>query len=69
MTIDCDNLGSVGCMSSEYRVWKAETMSKQTSHKEGVQRTGLWQEFKDVKFEENVKDKNEYTVELAPGWR
>ena len=60
-------LSAEGVKSDEYRIWKEQTLAKQTSHKEGEQRTGLWQQFKEVKVEE--KDKNDYVVELAPGCR
>ena len=60
-------LSAEGVKSEEYRVWKAQTLAKQTSHKEGQQRTGLWQQFKEVEVKE--KDKNDYVVELAEGCR
>ena len=62
-----DALSAEGVRSEEYRVWKEQTLAKQTSHKEGHQRTGLWQQFKEVDVKE--RDKNDYVVELAPGCR
>ena len=56
-----------GSRSEEYRRWKEETLAKQTSHKEAQQRTGLWQQFKEV--EPKSLEKNDYTVEVAPGCR
>ena len=54
-----------------YLNWKAQTLAMQTSHKEEQQKTGLWQDFNDVNVVEknNSKDRNEFVVELAPGWR
>ena len=54
-----------------YLSWKAQTLAMQTSHKEEQQKTGLWQDFNDVNVvEKNIsKDRNEFEVELAPGWR
>ena len=63
-----DPLGVGGVRSEEYRIWKMQTLAKQTSHKEGKQRTGLWQKFEDVKVEQ-VKSVNDYRIELAPGCR
>ena len=63
-----DPLSAEGVKSDEYKIWKTQTLAKQTSHKEGRQRTGLWQNFEDVKVEK-VKDLNEYRIELAPGCR
>jgi hypothetical protein len=60
-----DVLSAEGVKSEEYREWKAQTLAKQTSHKEGQQRTGLWQQFKEVEVKE--KDKNDFVVELAQG--
>ena len=62
-----DSLSDEGVKSEEYRVWKEETLAKQTSHKEAEQRTGLWQQFKEVGVKE--KDKNGYVVEIAEGCR
>ena len=62
------NLLSVeGVKSDEYMKWKRETLAIQRSHKEGNQRTGLWQEFADVKVK--ARDPNEYVIEMSPGWR
>ena len=62
------NLLSVeGVKSDEYMKWKRETLAIQRSHKEGHQRTGLWQEFADVKVK--ARDPNEYVIEMSPGWR
>ena len=62
------NLLSVeGVKSNEYMKWKRETLAIQRSHKEGNQRTGLWQEFADVKVK--ARDPNEYVIEMSPGWR
>ena len=58
-------LSAEGLKSVEYRVWKAQSLAKQTSHKEGQQRTGLWQQFKQME----VKDKNDYVVDLTQGCR
>ena len=60
-------MSAEGVKSEEYRVWKEETLAKQTSHKEAEQRTGLWQQFTEVDVKE--KDKNEYMVEIAEGCR
>ena len=62
-----DLLSAEGVKSEEYRVWKAQTLAKQTSHKEGQQKTGLWQQFKEVEVKE--KDKNDFVVELVQGCR
>ena len=64
----CDYLSVEGVKSEEYKIWKMQTLAKQTSHKEGQQRTGLWQKFEEVKVEQ-VKNVNEYRIELAPGCR
>ena len=53
----------------DYTSWKAQTLAKQTSHKEEQQKTGLWQDFKDIKVVGRSRDQNEFIVELAPGWR
>ena len=69
MSVDTSPVCSI---SGEYQKWKAETLAKQQSHKEGVQRTGLWQKVKEGEIEEeedDMVDKNEFVVELAPGWR
>ena len=63
------DISPVCSISGEYQKWKAETLAKQQSHKEGVQRTGLWQKVKEGEMEEDRGDKNEFVVELAPGWR
>ena len=63
-----DPLSAEGVKSEEYKIWKTQTLAKQTSHKEGQQRTGLWQKFDEVKVEK-VKDLNDYRIELAPGCR
>eukprot|EP00092_Neocalanus_flemingeri_P087654 GFUD01110662.1.p1 GENE.GFUD01110662.1~~GFUD01110662.1.p1 ORF type:complete len:167 (+),score=42.25 GFUD01110662.1:31-531(+) len=63
-----DPLSAVGVKSEEYKIWKTQTLAKQTSHKEGKQRTGLWQNFEEVTVKP-VKDLNEYRIELAPGCR
>ena len=54
-----------------YLSWKARTLAMQTSHKEEQQKTGLWQDFNDINVVEknDSKDRNEFVVELAPGWR
>ena len=62
-----DSMSAEGVKSEEYKVWKEETLAKQTSHKEAEQRTGLWQQFTEVEVKE--KDKNEYVVEIAEGCR
>ena len=66
------DISPVCSISGEYQRWKSETLAMQQSHKEGVQRTGLWQKVKEGeegKEEEDAVDKNEFVVELAPGWR
>ena len=63
-----DQLSAEGVKSEEYKIWKMQTLAKQTSHKEGQQRTGLWQKFEEVTVE-SVKDVNDYRIELAPGCR
>ena len=64
-----NNLSVEGVKSEEYMNWKKETLAIQKSHKEGQQRTGLWQDFGDVKVKEKKRDPNEYVIELSPGWR
>ena len=68
---DCarNNLSVEGVKSEEYMKWKKETLAIQRSHKEAQQRTGLWQDFKEVKVKEKIRDPNEYVIELSPGWR
>jgi hypothetical protein len=70
MSVDTEQVCSI---SGEYQKWKAETLAKQQSHKEGVQRTGLWMKWKEGVMEEeedeDMVDQNEFVVELAPGWR
>ena len=63
-----DQLSAEGVKSEEYKIWKMQTLAKQTSHKEGQQRTGLWHKFDEVTVE-SVKDVNDYRIELAPGCR
>ena len=63
-----DVLSAEGVKSEEYKVWKMETLAKQTSHKEGGQRTGLWQKFEEVSVEKG-KEVTEYRIELGPGAR
>ena len=56
----------------KYLSWKNQTLALQTSHKAEKQRTGLWQDFKDINVVENINyrgEQNEFLVELAPGWR
>ena len=56
----------------KYLSWKNQTLALQTSHKAEKQKTGLWQDFKDINVVENINyrgEKNEFLVELAPGWR
>ena len=65
--IEGDILSAEGVKSEEYRVWKAQTLAKQTSHKESQQKTGLWQQFMEVEVKE--MDKNDFVVELAKGCR
>ena len=60
-----NKLSVEGVKSEEYMKWKKETLAIQKSHKEGKQRTGLWQDFGDVK----LRDRNDYVIELSPGWR
>ena len=58
-------------LSSDYKIWKEETLSKQTGHKEPKQNTGLWREVnetKEVKSDE-PKDKHQFRIELARGYR
>ena len=62
-----NSLSVEGVKSAEYMAWKKETLAIQKSHKEGQQRTGLWQDFGDVKVK--TRDPNEYVIELSPGWR
>ena len=62
-----NSLSVEGVKSDEYMAWKKETLAIQKSHKEGQQRTGLWQDFGDVKVK--TRDPNEYVIELSPGWR
>ena len=57
-----DPLSAEGVKSEEYKVWKKQTLAKQTSHKEGKQ------SFEEVKVDQ-VKDMNEYILELAHGCR
>ena len=54
-----------------YLTWKSQTLAMQTSHKEKKQKTGLWQNFNNINVVENknYEDRNEFVVELAPGWR
>ena len=56
-----------GVKSDDYRLWKAQTLAQQTSHKEAEQRTGLWQQFREVEVKKKVK--NDFVVELAQGCR
>ena len=44
--------------SKNYRLWKEDTMAKQSSHHVDK---------REVMIKE--KESNEYVVELAPGWR
>ena len=64
-----NRLSVEGVKSDEYMAWKKETLANaiQKSHKEGQQRTGLWQDFGDVKVK--TRDPNEYVIELSPCWR
>ena len=63
-------LSAEGVLSDEYRVWKAETLAKQTGHMEAVQTTGLWQQFREtVELGRKEKDDNNFVIELAPGYR
>jgi hypothetical protein len=62
-------LSAGGVMSDEYRVWKEETLAKQTGHIEAAQTTGLWQQFNEVKMVRKEKDPNNFVIELAPGYR
>ena len=55
-----NKLSVEGVKSEEYMKWKRETLAIQKSHKEGQQRTGLWQDFGDVA----VRDRNDYVIEI-----
>ena len=56
-------------LSDEYRVWKEETLAKQTGHREAMQTTGLWQQFNQVQVVRKEKDINTFETELAQGYR
>ena len=62
-------LSAEGVMSDEYRVWKEETLAKQTGHREAVQTTGLWQQFNQVQVGRKERDWNNFEIELAQGYR
>ena len=55
-------------ISDEYKVWKAETLAAQTGHIAAVQTTGMWQQGQEVQGRGKEKDKNNFKIELAPGY-
>ena len=62
-------LSAEGVLSDEYRVWKEETLAKQTGHREAMQTTGLWQQFNQVQVGRKEGDRNYFEIELAQGYR
>ena len=54
--------------TDDYMKWKVETLALQKSHKEEVQKTGLWASNLEPTYGRR-KDNNEYVIELSPGWR
>ena len=50
-------------------MWKAETLAAQTGHIAAVQTTGMWQQGQEVQGRGKEKDKNNFKIELAPGYR
>ena len=56
-------------ISEEYKVWKADTLAKQTGHMELVEHIAQLQRPEIHIQHRDNKDRNSFEIQIAPGYR